>query len=128
MAAFDAQLLAEQLGQLGRDLQEEVAELGRLEESCVDAEADYRALQEHHEDMLASAFLKATGSNADARKAEARLMSADSRIAAEVAWKAWSRLKGQLRVQQASLSALHRRCDIGRSLLSREKALISLGE
>ena len=128
MSSFDAALLAEQLAQLGRDLSDEVAELGRLEEACVDAEAAYRELQEKHEDILASCFLRSGGSNADARKADARLAAADSRMAAEVAWKAWNLLRAKVRVQQASLSALHRRIEIGRSLLSREKALISLGE
>lgn len=126
MSSFDAALLADQLSQLGRDLQAEVAELGRLEEACVDAEGAYRELQEKHEDILASCFLRSSGSNAEARKADARLMAADSRVAAEVAYKAWIRLKAKVRTQQASLSALHRRCDIGRSLLSREKSLLSL--
>jgi hypothetical protein len=127
-AVFDGALLAQQLGELGRDLQAEVAELGRLEEQCVDAEAAYRVLQEKHEDILASCFLRSGGSNAEARKADARLAAADSRAAAEVAWKAWNQLRAQVRVQQASLQAIHRRIEIGRSLLSREKALISLGE
>jgi hypothetical protein len=126
--SYDAALLAQQLGDLGRDLQAEVARLGELEEACVDAEASYRMLQEKHEDILASCFLRSGGSNADARKADARLAAADSRVAAEVAWKAWNHLRAQVRVQQASLQALHRRIEVGRSLLSREKALISLGE
>lgn len=124
--SFDAQVLAQQLAQLGQDLTAEVSKLGRLEESCVDAEASYRQLQETYEDALAAAFLRAQGSNADARKAEARLKAADTRAAAEAAWKAWTVLKAQVRTQQASLQALHRRCEIGRSLLSREKTLLSL--
>lgn len=119
--SFDAAVLAQQLAQLGQDLTAEVTRLGRLEEACVEAEGTYRQLQEAYEDALASAFLRAQGSNAEARKADARLQSADRRIAVEAAWKAWSVLKAQVRTQQASLQALHRRCEIGRSLLSREK-------
>jgi hypothetical protein len=125
---FDLGLLAEQLAQLGKDLTEEAAELGRMEERCVDAEAAYRLLQEQLEDTLASAYLRASGTNAEARKAEARLVAADQRVAAEVAWKAWNILRAKVRTQQASLQVLHRRAEIGRSLLSREKVLISLGE
>jgi predicted house-cleaning noncanonical NTP pyrophosphatase (MazG superfamily) len=124
--SYDAATLAQQLGDLGRDLQAQVSELGRLEEQCVDAEAAYRVLQEIHEDILASCFLRSGGSNADARKADARLSAADSRVAAEVAWKAWQQVRAQVRVQQASLQAIHRRIEIGRSLLSREKSLLSL--
>jgi hypothetical protein len=127
-ASYDAEILARQLGELGRDLQDEITELGRLEEAAVDAEAQYRRLQDEHEDAIASAFLAASGSNAEARKAEARLACQESRAAADRAWKDWSLLRGQLRTQQASLQAMHRRVEIGRSLLSREKALISLGE
>ena len=126
--SYDAAELARQLAQLGLDLQDEVTELGRLEEAAVDAEAAYRQLQELHEDALAKAFLRSSGSNMEARKAEARLVCVDSRLAAETAWRAWSHQRARLRTQQASLNALHRRVEIGRSLLSREKVLISLGE
>lgn len=128
MTSYDAEHLARQLAQLGQDLQREVIELGRLEESCVQAEGSYRHYEAMLDNCLAAEFLKASGSNAEARKAQARLACLEPRALAEQAWKEWSLLKGQLRTQQASLSALHRRIEIGRSLLSREKALITLGE
>lgn len=126
MTSFDAASLAEQLSQLGRDLDEGVAQLSRLEEDCVTKEGAYRVLEALHEDAVASAFLRSPGTNAEARKADARLRSVDSRTRAEQAWQDWSLLKAQVRVHQASLAALHRRIEIGRSLLSREKSLLAL--
>ena len=124
--SYDAAELARQLAQLGLDLQDEVAELGRLEEATVTAEGNYRHLNDLLEDAQASAFLRATGTNAEARKAEARLACTDQRMAAEAGWKAWNKLKAEVRTQQANLQAIHRRIEIGRSLLSREKSLLSL--
>lgn len=125
MTSYDADVLAQQLSALGRDLQNEILILGELEEHAVDAEAVYRELQDQYEDEQAKAFLSFTGT-VEVRKMETRLATADYREKAAVAYISWNQAKGKLRVQQANLQAIHKRVDIGRSLLSREKSLISL--
>lgn len=126
MSEFDAETLVRQLAALGRELAAEVAELGRLDEEAVDTEGEYRRLTEEHEDLLAQALLASMQSNVEARRAEARVKCVPSRLMAQDAWLEWNRAKARLRTQQAHLNVLHRRVEIGRSLLSREKALISL--
>jgi predicted nucleic acid-binding Zn-ribbon protein len=123
--SWDAETLAQQLAQLGRDLQEEITLLGELEEECVTAEGEYRRLQDLYEDEFHQAFINLPGS-VESRKAAARLECVTAREASSEAYLQWNRLKGQVRVQNASLSALRSRIDIGRSLLSREKSLLSL--
>jgi hypothetical protein len=125
VSSFDAELLARQLSQLGRDLQDEIKFLGSLEEATADSEGFYHSLREKHEDCLARAYLDAQGS-VDTRKAEARLACIPSRQEMETAALDWNRMKGRLNTQRANLQALHRRVEIGRSLLSREKSLIAL--
>ena len=127
MGSFDAETLARQLAALGRDLQDEVIRLGELEEEAVEAEGKYRQLDEAYEDALAKGMLDSDRGSAEARKAEARLGVTSYRLEAHVAYLEWGRAKGRLRTQQASLTALHKRIEVGRSLLSREKALLSLG-
>lgn len=126
MTSFDAETLARQLSQLGRDLQEEVTELADLEEQSVDAEGKYRTYDALYEDALASCLLRSGQGSAEARKAEARLQCIDPRLIAQQAYTEWGHAKARVRSQQANLTALHKRVEIGRSLLSREKALISL--
>jgi hypothetical protein len=125
VTAYDAEVLAQQLAALGRDLSEEVTILGELEEECVTAEGEYRKLQEAHEDDIARAFVTMPG-GVESRKAAARLECIPSREVSGEAYIEWNRLKGRLRTQQANIQAVHRRIEVGRSLLSREKALISL--
>lgn len=125
MSAYDAEVLARQLSQLGRDLDEEVRVLGVLDETAVEAEGLWRKLDEEHQDRIATEFLNGEGA-VEARKMRARLKAVPARLIAEDAWLDWSRAKARLRTQQASIQALHRRIEIGRSMLSREKALISL--
>lgn len=125
MGGFDGDLLATQLAQLGRDLDREVSILGVLDEAAVDAEAEYRRLDGEHGDRVAQEFLNADGT-VDAKKMIARLKAVPARLTAEDAWLEWSRAKARLRTQQASIQALHRRVEIGRSMLSREKALMSI--
>lgn len=122
---FDAEILARQLGQLGRDLQDEVIHLGELEEEAVDAEGVYRRLEREHEIETARALLAADGSM-ELRKAQARLKCEAAEVLAEEASLDWARTKARVRTQNANLSAIGKRIEIGRSLLSREKALISL--
>lgn len=122
---YEAETLARQLGQLGRDLEHEVARLGELEELSADAEGEYRSLAEEYDDALARAFLDGTGS-VDARKAQARLNCAVERLEMQAANLAWNKIRGRVRTQNANLQALHKRVEIGRSMLSREKALMSI--
>jgi hypothetical protein len=125
VSGYDAQLLANQLAQLGRDLDSEVKYLGVLDEAAVEAEGLYRRLDEEHQDRVATEFLRSEGT-VETRKMQGRLKAVPARLIAEDAWLDWNRAKSKLRTQQASIQALHRRIEIGRSMLSREKALISL--
>lgn len=123
--SWDAQLLVDQLSALGRDLDREVKILGQLDEEAVNAEGKFRTLDADHGDRVASEFLKADGA-VETRKMHARLKAVPARLLADDAWLEWNHAKARLRTQQASIQALHRRVEIGRSMLSREKALIGL--
>lgn len=125
MPAVDAELLAQQLAALGRDLTAEVHVLGLLEESAVDAEAEHRKLAEEYEDAYSRAYVKAEGS-VEMRKSLARLEVIEERIVAQEAKHQADKARSYVRTQQANLNVLHKRVDIGRSLLSRERALMSL--
>jgi hypothetical protein len=122
---FEAVVLVEQLGQLGRDLEAEVTKLGQLEEYCVDTECDYRGLVNDYDDQIDEGFL-ATDGSVEAKKAYARLKAAPARGIKEDGYREWQHAKARVRVQQASIQALHRRIEIGRSMLSREKSLMEL--
>jgi hypothetical protein len=126
--SFDANALVNQLSQLGRDLDTYVGELGRLEHEKVNFEAEYRRLLEEHEDALAEAFLAAAGQPVETRKCIARLKCVPSRLIRDDAKKDWQHSEARVRTQFASISALHRRIEIGRSMLSREKTLMSISE
>lgn len=119
-------LLANQLSQLGRDLSQEIEILGQLEDETVTAEGNYRHCKECYELAMAAAMLQSRQSNAESRKAEAKLACTQEQAVMEQANLAWDRKKAELRTQHASLQALHRRIELGRSLLSREKALVGL--
>ena len=125
MSAWDAETLVRQLSDLGLALDEAVGHLGVLDEAAVEAEGEYRRLSEEHEDRVAQEFIKGDGS-VELRKMQARLKAIPARLLAEEAWLEWNRAKAKLRTQQASIQAVHRRIEIGRSMLSREKALMSL--
>lgn len=125
MTSWDAEVLTRQLAQLGRDLDDEVHRLGELDMQCVEAEGEFRRLDDEHGDRVAQEFLNAEGA-VETRKMIARLKAVPARLDAADAWLEWNRAKARMRTQQASIQALHRRVEIGRSMLSREKALISL--
>lgn len=127
MSAYDADTLVRQLAQLGRDLDDEVKVLGELEESAVDAEGEYRSRESAFDDELDKCFLEASGGSVEVRKTQARVVTTSWRLDSQEAYLEWQRAKGRLRTQNANLQALRTRIDIGRSLLSREKALLSLG-
>ena len=125
MSGYEAEVLARQLAALGRDLDAEVAVLGVLEETSADMEGEFRRLKGAYDDCVDQAFLSAEGS-VDARKAVARLACTASRTAMYEANMEWDKARGRVFMQQANLRALHDRIDIGRSLLARERALISI--
>jgi hypothetical protein len=123
--SYDAETLAQQLAALGRDLQTEVQRLGELEEEAVDAEGEFRQLESDYDDALDEAVINAEGSM-ELRKAQARIKCSAARRVMQEASLDWGRAKGRVRTQNANLSAIHKRIEIGRSLLSRERALLSL--
>jgi hypothetical protein len=125
MSSFDADTLARQLAQLGRDLQDEVAILGQYEEESVDAEGKYRDAESSLDWATDKAFLDFEGS-VEMRKAQARISVTSYQLEYRVAYLEWQHAKAKVRTQQANLQALHKRIEVGRSLLSREKALIAL--
>lgn len=125
MTYYDAETLARQLAQLGRDLDDEVKVLGVLEEAAADAEGFFRKLESAYDDCLDQAFLDANG-NVDSRKAQARLACAVERAAKQEASTEWNKARGKVFTQNANLTAIRVRIDIGRSLLSREKSLMAL--
>ena len=125
MSAYESEVLARQLAQLGRDLDAEVAILGELEEVAADMEGEYRKLKSAYDDCVDRTFLD-FGGNVETRKAEARLACSAERTLMHEANTEWDKAKGRVFTQNANLRALHDRIDIGRSLLSRERALISI--
>lgn len=125
MSSWEAETLVRQLSALGRDLDSEVGVLGELDMTSVEAEGEFRRLDEEHGDTFAQEFLHAEGT-VDTRKNIARLKAVPARLIAQDAWLDWNRAKSKLRTQQASIAAMHRRIEIGRSMLSREKTLLSI--
>lgn len=125
MSSFDAEVLAGQLAALGRDLQDAVTELGNLEEQAVNAEGHYRAREYAYNEAMDKAFLAFDGS-VEVRKAQARVTNGSYWLDSQDAYLDWARAKAAVRTQNASISAISKRIEIGRSLLSREKALLSL--
>lgn len=123
--SWDAELLVRQLSQLGRDLDTEVTILGQLDQEAVEAESEFRRLDEEYNDRIAEEYLHLDGT-VETRKMQARLKAKPARLIAEEAWLIWNLAKAKLRTQQASIQALHRRVEIGRSMLARERALMSI--
>ena len=107
----DGEVVIRQLGQLGRDLETEIAVLAGLEEIAVEAEGDYRR-------DFAISYRNATGTMED-RKQWATFET-------EVLWRTWGKASAAVRRQRESLKALYARIDIGRTMASREKALAAL--
>lgn len=122
---FDTDVLLGHLSALGTQLDEAVEELGTRDMLATGEGCAYQALREAHEDNIATAFLEATGS-VEVRKAEARLKCVPSRLIAQDKAKEWEEAKSRVRTQQEAIRALHRRVEIGRSMLSTEKARLDL--
>lgn len=123
---FEAVVLVEQLRQLGRQLDEAVDKLGELDMYATSDGCAYQVLREAHEDAVAEAFLNVSGPNVEARKMAARLKCVPSRLVAQDACLGWEKAKSRVRTQQAVIRMLHTRIDLGRSLLSHEKARMDL--
>ena len=111
MNETDGETLLTQLGTLGRDLGKEISSLGRMEEIAVDAEGDFHT-------AYSKVFRNAQGSVEDRK--QAAIAETDS------LWRVWGKAAAAVRLQRESLKALHARIEIGRTMVSREKALVSL--
>lgn len=111
MSEFDGETLVSQLGQLGRDLGQAIKQLGVLEDLAVDAEGDYKT-------AYSKVFRNAPGAVEDRK--QAAIAETDA------LWRTWGKAAAAVRLQRESLKALHARIEIGRTMVSREKALVSL--
>lgn len=123
--SVEASILADKLGALGRDLDSETHLLSVFEDQAVTLEGKFQRLKELHEDEVARVSLATEGS-VETKKNTARLATAESRNKMLDAQDEWNKSKSLVRMQQANISAIRVRIDIGRSLLSHEKSLHSL--
>jgi hypothetical protein len=123
---FETNVLLTQLAELGRELDKQVDKLGDLDMIATGLGCHYQVLREAYEDAVADAFLKAPTGGVEAKKMEARLKCVPSRLVAQEANLEWEKSKSRVRTQQAAIKALHTRIEIGRSLLSTEKARMDL--
>lgn len=119
---MDGEILANQLSQLGRQLDDATDKLAELDIEATATAIECAHRKELYEDALAYAFSKAEGS-VENRKTSARLNCIAPRLAYEESYGNAERAKSAVRNQQAMIRALNSRIDIGRSLLSREKTL-----
>ena len=124
---MDATTLLQQLAELGRQLDKEVDRMGELDMLATGLGCEYQRLREEHEDSCAETFLGLADGGVEAKKMAARLKCIPSRIIAQDANLQWEQAKSRLRTQQAAVRAITTRIEIGRSLLSHEKALMGLG-
>lgn len=99
--------IVKQLGQLSRDLDDAVKDLGKAEESAVDDEAAFKV-------AFSKAFRAAAGSVEDRKQ-----------IATEETielWKTWGKAAALVRLQKEHVKALHARIDVGRTIQSTARA------
>lgn len=122
---FDPEVLLQQLANLGQELDAAVDELGTLDMLATGHGCRFNELREEHEDNIANAFLDADGS-VEVRKNTARIKCVPSRLFAQDQQREWEEAKSRVRTQQEAIRALHRRVEIGRSLLSTEKTRMDL--
>ena len=104
-------VIAQQLGQLGVDLDQAVKKLGELETTAIDAEATYKA-------KFSRMFREGVGSVED-RKQQAV-------AECEQEWRNWSLAASAVHIQKEHIKALHARIDVGRTLASTARAAASL--
>ncbi|MER6942542.1 hypothetical protein ABT294_00840 [Nonomuraea sp. NPDC000554] len=103
--------IVKQLGQLSRDLDDAVKELGRVEEVAVDAEAEFKV-------AFSKVFRSAPGSVEDRKQ-----------IATEETvelWRVWGKAAALVRLQKEHVKALHARIDVGRTIQSTARAEMQL--
>lgn len=122
---MDGEILARQLGDLGRQLEDATVKLAELDVLATAKSILAANAKEEYEDHLASAFRACEG-GVEARKAEARMRCIPARKEAQEAAGEAERAKSAVRNQQAAIRTLTVRIDIGRSLLSREKSLMAV--
>jgi hypothetical protein len=122
---MDGDVLASQLAQLGKQLDEATEELAKLDVIATWKGIEAVRVKEEHEDALARAYRDADGS-VETRKAEARLNCLEARKVSHDTSASWELAKADVRNQQAKVRAINARIDIGRSLLSREKSLMAV--
>ena len=122
---MDGDVLAAQLAQLGKQLDEATLKLAELDVFATAKGIDAADKKERYEDALGEAFRGFEGA-VEARKIDARLRCKPERWTAQDAAADWERAKSAVRNQQAMVRAINARIDIGRSLLSREKSLAGL--
>jgi hypothetical protein len=123
---FEANVLLQQLSELGRQLDQQVERLGELDMISTGLGCEYQRLREEHEDQLADSFLRMTDGGVEAKKMAARLKCVPARLTAQDANKDWEQARSRLRTQQAAVRALGSRIEIGRSLLSHQKTQMEL--
>jgi hypothetical protein len=124
---FEANVLLQQLSELGRLLDVETEELGDLDMIATGLGCHYSKLREAYEDTVAENFLQASSeSGVEAKKMAARLKSVPARLVAQEANLEWEKAKSKVRSQQAKIKAITTRIEIGRSLLSHEKTRMDL--
>lgn len=119
---MDGEILASQLSQLGRQLDDATSKLAELDLLATAKGIEAARVKEDYEDFLARAYRDADGS-VETRKTVARLNCLEARKVSLEASAGWEMAKAQVRNQQAMVRAINSRIDIGRSLLSREKSL-----
>ncbi|NJP24404.1 hypothetical protein FLW53_09350 [Microbispora sp. SCL1-1] len=100
-----------QLGQLSRELDKAVEELGKAELEAVDAEADYKV-------AYSKAFREAEGPVED-RKQIATAQTDDL-------FRVWGKAVAVVRLQREHIKALHARIDVGRTIQSTARAEMAL--
>lgn len=104
-------VIAQQLGQLGVDLDKAVSRLSELEATAIAEEARYKT-------KFSRIFREGTGSVED-RKQQA-VAECDR------AWRNWSLAASAVHIQKEHIKALHARIDVGRTLASTARAEASL--
>jgi hypothetical protein len=124
--SVEAEVLLRQLGGLGIQLSEAVNKLADMDVLATGNGIAYQTAREDYEDLFAAAFRDADGA-VESRKADARLACRSARKLVEEASAEWERSKARLRSQQAIVRTITTRIEVGRSLLSHEKALMNLG-
>lgn len=104
-------LIAEQLGQLGVDLDKAVKHMGELEDIAVDSEGDFKA-------KYSKVFRESAGSIKDREQI--------AFTECETEWRIWGKAAAAVRLQKEHIRALHARIDVGRTLASNVRAEVGL--